>query len=275
MKTLALFFLILSISFPALAAIKESAFDRVMRTQVLRCAYASVGFHIRKNPLTQAVEGPVADIAKAVAESANLKLEWSAEVGYADFADGLQTGRYDAFCGVIAMTPARGRVAAFTMPAFYQPYYVYVPASASAAKEMGDFNRAGIRAGSIDGESYQAVTRKHLPMATEVSLPNMSQSSQLYEDLASGKLDIVIHDPIIGRDYIRDNPGRIRRAFEKPVEVYPMGFAVAPDEQRLVNLMNTALLSLHALGAVDAIFNNYGIDEKTIYRVSKPYEVAQ
>ncbi len=152
---------------------KETAFERVTRTNTLRCAYASVNPDIMVNQKTGNVEGYMVDVANAIAEKLGLKVEWVEEVGFADFAEGLKNGRYDAFCGMIAMAPHRSRAALFTIPTLYMPMYAYVRKDDDRFHSLADMNKDGIKSVVIDGEVFQVVTRKYLPNTTEYSLPRL------------------------------------------------------------------------------------------------------
>lgn len=276
---LALFYLLALTAIPAAHAAdkddKETAYDRVLKTNILRCAYTSVDPHIRKDPNTGEISGPLHDIAEAMASAVNITVEWSDEVGHADFAEGLKTGRYDAYCGILAIAPQRARVAAFTDPILYIPYYAYTKNDETRFASPADLNKPDIRTGVIDGEIFQAMSRKYFPNAQEHSLPNMTPQGQLFMDLAQGKADVVIHDPLILQQYSLKNPDQIKRAFKTPLEVYPVGYAVSPDEGKLRDMLNTALLSLHRLGKIDEILNGYGIDDTLFYRVTLPYNLPE
>jgi len=268
-------FLLLSAPSAIAAAEKESAYERVMRTGVIRCAYASVGRHIRKDANTQQVIGPIPEIMEAVTESLSLKLEWTAEVGYADFAEGLNQGRYDMFCGALSVVPSRARVVQFTHPIFFTLVTAYVRAAETRFTDLSSLNVPNVKAATIDGEGFQKVTNKYLTDVQEISYPNMTQGDQILLDLVSGKVDTVVHDAVIVRDFLQNNPGTVKRLFEKPLEIFPYAFAVSPKEHSLKNMIDSTLLYLHALGRIDEILERNDIDDATYYRVSLPYAPLQ
>lgn len=266
--------LTLWVSFPAFAA-KETSYERVLRTNILRCAYGAADPYISKDMVSGKVKGPMVDIAEAMADQLALKVEWTAEVGYADFAEGLKTGHYDAFCGIMAMAPTRARAVAFTYPLFYAPYFVYVRQSEDRFKTLEDINQPHVKAGVIDGEVFQFMTRKRLPAAQEYSLPNMTAQGQLFVDIANGKADVALHDPLVTALYRRSNPDQIKRLFDEPIEVYSMAFAVMPQEQALRDMLNVSITALQNLKIIDGILNDHGIDGNTLYRMDKPYAVMK
>lgn len=251
---------------------RESAYERVLRTGVLRCAYASIEPDSYKDLKTGEMKGHIVDIAGEMAHQLNLKLEWVAEVGFADFAEGLKTGRYDAFCGVIGKSPGRARAALFTNSTLYYPSYVYVRKEDNRFQSFEDLNKPSFKAGTIDGELLQLMTQKYFPNASEVSLPNMSSPAEVFLNLANEKVDFVIHTSVNGNKFIENNPDTIKRAFPEPIEVKPAAFAVDFDEHELAELLNVSIETLHDLGIIKNILQKHKVDEDVLSR-AKSYEL--
>ncbi len=254
---------------------KESVYERVMKSGKIRCAYVVTGEYLDKDLSSGEVKGAIPDIVNAMARNLELSVEWVAEVGHADFAQGLETGRYDMFCGILAISPSRSRVAAFTDPLFYVPYYAYVRNDEARFSSISDMNNEKIRAGVIDGEIFQKMTRKHLPQSQEISHVNMTPNSQLFVDLETNKIDVFLHDPVLYAKYEKSNPDKVKFAFEKPLELYPIGLAIDPNEQRLKNMLDVSIMALHNLGTIDSILDKYDYGPKTIYRTATPYKEPQ
>jgi ABC-type amino acid transport substrate-binding protein len=59
---------------------KESAFDRILRTQTIRCGYVVYPPSIIKDPNTGRLSGIFYDITEKMGERLNLKIEWTEEV---------------------------------------------------------------------------------------------------------------------------------------------------------------------------------------------------
>jgi ABC-type amino acid transport substrate-binding protein len=259
---------------PALAADAppESAYDRVMRTGTIRCAWATASKYVFKDAATGKISGPAPDLMEQLGATLSLKVEWMAEVGYADFAEGLKTGRYDAFCGALSIVPPRARAALFTMPTVYMPMFLYTAEGDARFHSVDDANKPGVKAGTIDGEAFQFATRRYLPKATEYSKPNMTPQGDMLVDVANGKADVAIYDPIAARDYNRNNPKKVSRVSPHPVEVAPWGFAVAPGEHKLVDLLNVGIMNMHMRGMIDRIFNDHDMGPHLVYRAAPMYE---
>lgn len=77
---------------------ENEAFERVMRTQTIRCGYAAAPPLFIIDPSTRALSGIGHDIIEAVGKALSLKIEWAEEVGWATFPVALASGRIDMFC---------------------------------------------------------------------------------------------------------------------------------------------------------------------------------
>lgn len=254
---------------------KESAYDRVMRTGTLRCAYVATGKYVYKDLATGEIKGAMVDVATTLAESLNLKVEWAAEVGYADFAEGLKTGRYDAFCGALMITPARARVAAFTDPILYFTYSTWGRIGENRFKNVSDINKPDISTATTDGEISQIITKKYFPNSKAYSLPNMTDPALLFTSIIDGKADVVVHDSWNVVLYNAANEKKLSPVFDKPLEVYPAGFAVAPNQQELLNALNVAILSFNNMGKAGAILDKWNVPPTAIYKIEKPFATME
>jgi ABC-type amino acid transport substrate-binding protein len=276
-KTVRLFFLtclLMIVSSAAFAGEKESAYDRVMRTGVLRCGYALSASTLHQDLKTGAITGLIPDVITEAAESLGLKVEWVTEVGYADFAEGLKSGRYDAFCSSISPTAPRARVAKFTTPIYGVVVNAYVRTSETRFTKLDDINKPDVRAGDTDGEIFQKLTRQFFPNAKEVSQPNMGSSSQLFLDLIDKKTDVVVIDAYTASDFLRNNPGKVAPALKAPIQIIPSAFAVGAKEGDLRDLLNTALFQMQNTGRLNSILDNHKIGNAIFYRARGLFDDA-
>lgn len=254
---------------------EESVYERVLRTNTLRCAYASVGIPIRKDVKTGEVVGFVADIARAMGEAVGIKIEYVAEVGYADFADGIKTGRYDAFCGILSLAPTRARVTSFTNPIYYNPFYAYTQIDNDTFKVPSDINNDNVRVGVIDGEVFEKITIHNFPKAQRVNRVNMTPPSELFTDLASKKVDVVVHDYLTEKQYSKNNPNKVKKAVNMPIEIHPMGFAVSPYDHELKDMLNAGVAAIQNHGVIKEILRKHGLEKGYIFYSAQPYEMPQ
>jgi ABC-type amino acid transport substrate-binding protein len=79
---------------------KETALERVLRTNTLRCGYYNfppmmVMYDDNGKP---ARKGFSNDMMEAIAQKTGLKIEWAEEVTFGNWGESLQAGRIDAVC---------------------------------------------------------------------------------------------------------------------------------------------------------------------------------
>lgn len=264
--------IIILLSFPAIASDKLTASERVVKTNILKCGYGGGNPYYKKDPNTGEISGMYVEILQEAAKLLSLKIEWAEEVGYAEFAEGIKVGRYDAFCAPIGIIPSRARVATSAAPLAYNPQFIY---QAEGQPISADYNVKEIKAATTDGESFQIMTKRFLPNATEYSLPSMTPPSNLFIDVAVGKADVVIHDPVNINEFNRNNIGKFKLVATSkfPLSITPTtAFTVLPEDTHLLNMMNVAFQTLLDNGKVEEIFMKYGVTPDVLYRIPPNYQ---
>jgi len=255
-------------------AAKESVYDRVLRTGVLRCGYADwppAGFV--KNPQTGEVSGIMADVTEAVAAKLNLKVEWTENTGWGSFIESLRDHRIDVFCSGPWQNAARGRYVGFSVPVFYSAVYPYVAASDHRFdKDLSAANAPTIRISAMDGEMSDIIAKERFPKAVEISVPQLGQYTDIFMNVATHKADIVFNEPSIAASYMASNPNSLRLAQDRPFQTFPTCLAVDIHEVHLRDMLNSALVELQNQGVVDEIISKYSTDPKVFLRVTKPYQ---
>ena len=98
------------------APIKETAFERITRTNTLRCGYAIAPPWTMIDPNTKQLSGVNYDVTNAVAEKMGVKVDWVEETGWGVAEQGLMSSRYDMMCGNVCIDPKRARAATFSTP---------------------------------------------------------------------------------------------------------------------------------------------------------------
>ncbi|MDD5587070.1 MAG: transporter substrate-binding domain-containing protein [Alphaproteobacteria bacterium] len=256
------------------SAVKESAYDRVLRTGVLRCGYADWPPYVfTKDPATGKVSGILADVTETMAAKLSLKVDWSENTGWGSYIEALRTGRIDAFCAGSYRNAEKGRYLAYTVPVFYNAVYPYVRVDDHRFdKDLSVVNDPGVRISTMDGEISDMIAKAHFPKATAVSVPQLGQGTDIFVNIAAGKADIVFNEPSITDDYIKNNPGTLRRAGNVPFQTYPTCLDVDIHEMQLRDMLDSALIELQNAGLIEKIISKYSSDPKVFLRAAKPYE---
>jgi len=255
---------------------KESVYDRVMRIGTIRCGYFLWPPFLEKDVNTGKMSGGSYEIMEEIGKQLSLKIDWAEEINFASMFEGFASGRYDMICGPMSPTPARARASDFTIPLFYSTYDLYV----GGKDTRFDENRAALndpahKFAGLDGEFTSIIAQEDYPRATYISVPQLSDASQLLMTLATGKADVTVTDPMTANKFMEQNPGKIRRLPGPPARVLAVTFAIPLGEERFKTMLNLASQSLLDSGFVERILEKYPAADKTMLRVAKPYEVQK
>lgn len=266
-------------AFPAYAAddAKESAYDRVLRTGVIRCGYINYPPHVIVDPATKVMSGISHDIIEEAARVLGLKVEWTEEVGWANTVETLRTGRVDAICTSFWQNPVEGKYVGFTIPMFYSAVGAYVKADNKFLKsDLSNVNDSAVRISASDGAISFFIAQQDYPKATVVSLPNMTDETQMLMEVDSGKADITFIETYLGEKFIKANPGSLKNLTpQKPVRLFGDTFAIPMDDVKFKSMIDSALIPMIEGGTVDKIIKKYEEVPNGILRVAAPYKIEK
>ncbi|MDD3182760.1 MAG: transporter substrate-binding domain-containing protein [Alphaproteobacteria bacterium] len=251
----------------------ETAFDRVMRTGVIRCGYASAPPLLMKDPNTGVLSGIGYEVMEVMGKALSLKIDWAEEMGWALFPTALKSGRIDAFCVGAWPSAARAREVDQTGPLSYQPYYAYVrPDDARFDNKIEAANDPSISISTMDGDTSQIISRSDFPKAKLLSLVETANPDEMLINVATGKADIAFIEPSFATRFNAQNPGKIRQVvLSQPLRVYGNVFFIAQGENRLRQMLNTALTEQLSSGTVERIIQKFEPVPNAILRVAPPY----
>lgn len=258
---------------------QETTFERVMRTRVLRCGYLPYPPEVIKDPNTGKLSGYVVDITEEIGRQLNLKIEWTTELGFGfqNVPGDFKTGRYDAVCSGFVETAAHASAALFSIPIDYSPVYAYVRADDTRFdKSLDGVNTPAIKIAVIDGEAGQAIAKEVFPLASTLSLPEMSSISMSLESVATGKADMVISVIATAKGYMEHNPGKLKvirthpiKSWIQPVMAFPHG------EHDFKYVVDATIRALHENGFIERTFRKYDPKLESYLMLAKPYEMQR
>jgi polar amino acid transport system substrate-binding protein len=251
-----------------------TAYDRVIKTNTLRCAYALYPPFIGKDPNTGKLTGIAVDLMSEIEKATGLQVSWGPEIDFGTITETLQTGKADAFCTGMAMTPARGKVLAGSIPFTYGPIQAYVRAN----DHRFDNNPSAINTPEVkievnSGDLSEQVAKRFFPKATLVYKGTMGGEDQLFLDVALKKADITLGGPSNLSLYNKNNQMTALRQvpFDRPVYSIPGVIAVEIKELALMNLIDTALHDLIDNGVITSILKQHtGTNYGTAYIAPTP-----
>ena len=252
----------------------QPAFDRVMRSNTLRCGYIVLPPEFTKDPNSGQFGGVAYDIAEAMAKSLHLKLEWAEEVNFANLTEGLETKRYDAVCFPLYLgNIAQARAADFTTPFYFTGSGIFVRSDDDRFNnDLSLINAPNVTVSTLDGEMSQTIRTADFPNTKDFSIPQSGDISMLLEAVQTGKADVTFADQLVATPYLKANPGKLRDlVLGNPIRFHGHGFAVAKGEVKLANTLSMELKELDYSGEMDKILLKDGMNMPSILRPAKPY----
>jgi ABC-type amino acid transport substrate-binding protein len=250
---------------------KESQLDKIKAKGEIRAAYIPWVPMAIKDPNTGKVSGVFPEVLEKVAANAGLKVVWTEQVDYGTAIEGLKTGRYDMLGTGIWPNATRALQASFTTSLCFSAIEVFVRQDEKRIKTLDDINKTSIAIATIDGEMADSIAKQDFPNAKRSGLPQMSDTAQLYLQLANKKADVVFHDLNEAQNFMAKNPGKIKRLFPgKPLRVFGNAYMLPKGQEELKDFLDIAIQELHNIGYVDSKLKEYKMDKVT-YPVALPY----
>lgn len=237
----------------------ESAYDRVMRTGVLRCGYIVWNPIFMIDPNTKAMSGLSYDVVNAIGKELGLKVDWVEETGWGTFAEGLNTGRYDMLCTTIWASGDRAKAVLLTHPIAHQKMLAYARADDSHfGKSLDALNSPEVAIAVVDSDPTQKIRQQRFPMAKEVTLSADTDSATYLLTAATRKADIVFADEAVVAKYNSMAEVKLKPAVRgMAVNMFGNVYALKSDEIRLKNLIDTTIDILNDSGVIGGKIKPY------------------
>lgn len=254
---------------------KETAYQRVMRTRTIRCAYAAWPPHLKIDPRTHALSGIDYDVMQAIGRATGLEIVWEDEIGGALISEQLKSGKQDVFCTAIWENGRRAQQVEMTRPFDYMPLFAFVRDGDTRFNEQIEkLNDDAFTIAVLDGSAQEALAKGSFPKAKTYSLPQNADAVDSLLAVTAKKADVVFADAAVIEDYNSHNPDKklTRVLGTRPLRVYGDIFAVAKGEIALRDLLSAALTELLNDGTVDRILTRHETAAGSFLRVSPPYE---
>ena len=262
------------VSLPALAAErKESAYDRVMRTNTIRCGYAVAPPWIYKDDKDGGkLKGFIVDITEEMGKRLNLKIDWAEETGWDMMGTALQTGRVDMGCTVFWQSAARGRIMAFSRPLFYSAVYAYARGDDKRFDNAYDrINQSTTRITVMDGDVSDEIAQQMFPNATRVSAAALSTPDMMMLNVATNKADVVFTENSYFNTYDKSNPGKMRRIpLATPLRVFGNAYPVYIKDMEMRSMVDTAVAEMMNSGIIESIMKPYMESDPGTFLIAQP-----
>jgi polar amino acid transport system substrate-binding protein len=255
------------------AAEKESVYDRVMRTGVVRIGYALNPPILMKDPNTGALSGIFYESVNQLFTELQLKPVWTEEMGWGQFPEALQAGRCDVVACGAWVSPGRARVVDFSIPLFYSPMGVWVRNDDhrfdGAISKIDD---PGVTIAALEGEMSSIIAQSRFPRAKTLMIPQLSDLSMNLLNVEAKKADVTFVERAIAVDYLKHHPGKLRDlAATKPFRVFGNGLMFKRGEGEFKSMINLMIDQQLRFGTIDDLLKKYEPAPGVYYRVAPPY----
>ena len=260
------------------AADKESVYERIIRTGEIRCGYYLFKPATWIEPNSGELKGFSVDIWELLGENMGLTVKWVEEVDFSTMYEGLNTGRYDAICSPSWPNSRNARVAAFSAPLFFASINAYVRANDTRfdpnekTSWQTALNRPEIKLAVQDGSVEAHIANTRFPKAAQISVPQSAPATQIEINVQTGKADATFLDANRAQQYLKHNPGSLRRLGDHPIQVFPFKIPVLASVLRFKNHLDIAIEELLNNGEIERILDQYDPDHILFARTAKPYE---
>jgi len=201
-----------------------------------------------------------------------LVVEWAEQVGWSEMSADLQANRYDLVCVGKWIFASETRGSAFTMPIYYSAVYAYGRANETRFdNKLSNLNSPEYRIATMDGEFNYYVATDKIPKAKRVELPALTDFGTQILNVTTHKADVVFLAAAEAADYIRKNPGTIKRLTKDPVVVFDTAFMFKNGEPEFAEVLNSTLRQLHSDGFIHASMDRWQAAPDGYLRLAKPY----
>jgi polar amino acid transport system substrate-binding protein len=230
----------------------KTAADRVIESGVLRCGYATSPPVLVKDANTGKISGSDYEIVQKIGEKLGLKVEWTEEVGWGNFIEGLRNNRYDMMCGSLWPDAARIKFLSLTRPVYYDRMLAYVRADDSRFNgNLDKINDPKVTIAAIDGDASYSMAQIRFPKAKILALPQMAVVADMMMSLTTKKADVIFLDPVRTAVFEKANKGQIKPVDNvDPLQVIGTSFGVKAGETHLRDMIDASLRELINDGTV-------------------------
>jgi cyclohexadienyl dehydratase len=272
---LAVLLLVFSFNAPTNVWAKDSdypAYDRVVAKNEIVCGIVSWPPYKYINLKTGEWEGFAVDLYRKAFATLDLKVTFKEAIIGTQVQD-LNVGKFDAICDEGPWTMSAGKFVEFSDPAYAAPVYPYVRLDEKRFGKRADLNNSAVKFTGIDGDLSTDLVQRLFPKANITTMPNTTDMSQLFLNVATKKVDVAIVDPSAFSAYNKNNPNQLKPLFpDKPLGVYKVGVSVKKGDVKMLGLVNQAIDNAHSFGITDEVLDSFDSKHQKLKRVRSKFE---
>lgn len=241
---------------------QETTLERLARTKTFRCGYILYPPYLEKDPNTGKLHGIGFDMTEEIAKTLGQKVEWAEEVPVGGEIATLAKGSVDAICSITGAYDANifDRLA-FSDYLFIVKNRVYARANDDRFKgpvRLEALNREDISFAGIEGDTSFIFPQMLAPKAKMKSLPALSETAQLFQDVKFSKADLLMVEAAPGMKAMQANPDVFRIVdVQNPLPSYAAQIAFSKRDLDLRDTFNETIRFMKLNAQFDPILNTY------------------
>lgn len=251
---------------------RETTFERVIRTNTLRCGYIPLKTLLDKDANTGKLGGISYDVIEQMAQNLGLKVEWVAESGFVSMSEDLDRGRFDMICNPLMPSAKRARALDFSRILFMRPATLWVHKdNLHTGEDLLWVNDPNVSFSFIDGIVFDPIIRRKFPKAKIISLPETTDHLHQLVDVMTGKTTATVNIDYDGREFIKANGDVIKPASSTPIAHIFYAFPLPKGDYEFKAMIDMALDEMvyndtleSIIAAHDTVPSSY-VRLKTIY----------
>lgn len=250
----------------------ETAYERVIRTGVLRCGYGLWPGSTERDPNTGQLSGITVQLAEELGRKLDLKIEWVEEFLWGNQVQVLASGKVDALCtsdGPWVYTSAK--YVDYVYPYAYFPIYIVIRSNDRRFTTLADFNQPSVRFAAVDGDISAQMRKDFFPQASSHDVAQITGAASIVQDLVDGKADAAFLDQITINKVLASNHDRLKKFSPTPLAVNYTSFSVKKGENDLRRMLEQGFKLLHDTGKLEAVLNQHGLKDGFVLMPQQNY----
>ncbi len=246
----------LCICSPALAE-DQAAFDRIMKTETLRCGYAVWYPNLIVDPNTKQLSGVSHDLMEEIGRRTGIKIEWTQEAGFGAAEQDLKTGKYDVLCADVCFEARRTKSAWFSRPFFSAPNYLSVRIDdVRFDQDLTLANKKEVKIATYANTIFDTYKNDKFPNAQGMDVSEIGADADTMMALVTKKVDATFNNQISIDRYNKSNGDKVKSIGE-PVGYCNGSFMIGQGEEKLKYLIDSAIEEVTANGMMADIMSKY------------------
>ncbi len=233
-------------------------YDRVMKSQTIRCGYISWAPYLIQNANTGEFSGLSYEYMEALGKELDLEIEWTEETGWGTFYEGLKAGRFDVMCVPIWRSGHRARHSLLSEPVYLNSMFAFVREDDNRFETLESLNVPDVTIAVFEGDITQVIRKQKYPEAHELAIVEMSGAASSLLSVADGKADAVIMAPGQVEIFNREADVKLKAAANgQQVRSFENVLAVPLHEFALKTLLDAGVMAFNRTDAYEDLIARF------------------